>query len=156
VSAAYPANPASAPAPAPRAPGLKVTPKLLAIAGIVLAVILAIAYVSMGSKSGSVAFTPSSFSCSSSANVATVMRLPSSMSAAARLNWQIDGVTQITNAVADNFKQQTDGTWLFTDTSAASSSCQGVSGPLSMGTHSVRILDANGHVLAEGSFTLTP
>jgi hypothetical protein len=161
---AYPAAPASAPAPAPRAPGtpiatvagIKVTPKLLAIAGIALAVVLAIVYVTMGSKSGSVTFAPSTFSCSSSVNVATVMRLPSSLSATERLNWQIDGVTQITNAVADNFKQQTDGTWLFTDTSAASSSCQGVSGPLSMGTHNVRILDANGHVLAEGSFTLTP
>ncbi|HEX7497535.1 MAG TPA: hypothetical protein VF344_03610 [Candidatus Limnocylindrales bacterium] len=153
---AYPAAPASAPAPAARAPGIKVTPKLLAIAGIALAVVLAIVYVTMGSKSGSVTFAPSTFSCSSSVNVATVMRLPSSMSAAERLNWQIDGVTQITNLVAENFKQQADGTWLFTDTSAASSSCQGVSGPLSMGTHNVRILDANGHVLAEGSFTLTP
>ena len=161
---AYPAAPASAPVPAPREPGtpiatvagIKVTPKLLAIAGIALAVVLAIVYVTMGSKSGSVTFSPSTFSCSSSVNVATVMRLPSSIGAAERLNWQIDGVTQITNAVADNFKQQTDGTWLFTDTSAASSSCQGVSGALSMGTHNVRILDANGHVLAEGSFTLTP
>jgi hypothetical protein len=108
------------------------------------------------SKSGSITFAPSTFSCSSSAQVATVIRLPSSMLTTDKLNWQTDGVTLITSTVADNFKQQTDGTWLFTDTSAGTSHCQGPSGPLSMGTHSFRILDVTGRGLAEGSFTLTP
>ena len=164
AQAVAPGTPASAPAPTPRAPGtpiatvagIKVTPKLLAIGGIALAILVAIVYVSMGSKSGGITFAPSTFSCSSSAQVATVIRLPSSMLATDKLNWQIDGVTRITSTVADNFKQQTDGTWLFTDTSNASSNCQVPSGPLSMGTHSFRILDVSGRVLAEGSFTLTP
>jgi hypothetical protein len=108
------------------------------------------------SKAGGITFAPSTFSCSSSAQVATVIKLPSSMLATDKLNWQIDGVTLVTSAVADNFKQQTDGTWLFTDTSTGTSNCQGPSGPLSMGTHSFKILDASGRGLAEGSFTLTP
>jgi hypothetical protein len=155
---------APAPTPTPRVPGapiatvagIKVTPKLLAIGGIVLAVVVAVVYMSMGSKSGSIAVTPSTFSCSSSTQVTSVMQLPSSMKATDKLSWQADGVSSFTNTVADTFKLQSDGSWLATDTSAASSSCQGASGPMSMGAHTIRILDANGRVLAEGSFTLTP
>ena len=164
AQAVPPGIPVFAPAPTPRAPGtpiaivagIKVTPKLLAIGGIALAVIIAVVYMATSSKSGSITFTPSAFSCSSSAQVATVISLPSSLSATEKLAWQIDGVTQTSYPVTYNFKQQTDGTWLFTDTSAASSHCQGSSAPLSMGTHSIRILDVSGRVLAEGSFTLTP
>ena len=58
VPPVYTGTPSSAPAPAPRAPGtpiatvagIKVTPKLLAIGGIALAVVAAVIYVSMGSK----------------------------------------------------------------------------------------------------------
>jgi len=164
AQAVAPGTPASAPAPTPRAPGtpiatvagIKVTPKLLAIGGIALAILVAIVYVSMGSKSGNITFAPSTFSCSSSAQVTKVMQLPSSMKATDRLSWQEDGVSIFTNTVTDTFKLQSDGSWLFTDRSAASSNCQGPSGPLSMGTHSIRILDVSGRGLAEGSFTLTP
>jgi len=162
--AVAPGTPAFAPAPTPRVPGtpiatvagIKVTPKLLAIGGIALAVIIAVVYMATSSKAGGITFAPSTFSCSSSAQVTTVIRLPSSVSATQALNWQMDGVDQASNTVADAFKQQTDGSWLFTDTSAGSSSCQGPSGPLSMGPHSIRILDVSGRGLAEGSFTLTP
>jgi hypothetical protein len=69
---------------------------------------------------------------------------------------QADGVPMYVNAVSESFQKQSDGSWLYANPSTASSSCQGASGPLSMGTHTIRILDLNGRVLAEGSFTLTP
>jgi hypothetical protein len=154
AQAVAPGTPASAPAPTPRAPGtpiatvagIKVTPKLLAIGGIALAVIAVVVYMATSSKADGITFAPSTFSCSSSAQVTKVMQLPSSMKATDRLSWQEDGVSIFTNTVTDTFKQQTDGT----------SNCQGPSGPLSMGTHSIRILDVSGRGLAEGSFTLTP
>ena len=162
VAPVYPGAPA--PTPTPRVPGtpiatvagIKVTPKLLAIGGIALAVIIAVVYMATSSKAGGITFAPSTFSCSSSAQVTTVIRLPSSVSATQALNWQMDGVDQASNTVADAFKQQTDGSWLFTDTSAGSSSCQAPNGQLSIGTHSMKIVDISGRVLAEGSFTLTP
>ena len=111
----------------------------------------------MGSNAGGITFAPSTFSCSSSVvQVTSTLRLPSSMAATDKLIWQLDGATVVTNTVADTLKRQSDGSWLMTDTSSASSSCQGPSGPLSMGTHTIRILDAGGRVVAEGSYTLTP
>jgi hypothetical protein len=85
------------------------------------------------------------------------MRLPSSLKETDQLVYQLDGVSTVTSTVANNFTKQGDGSWLYTDTSPANSSCQGPSGAaLSMGTHVMRILDAGGRVLAEGSYTLTP
>jgi hypothetical protein len=89
--------------------------------------------------------------------VTSTIKLPSSLKETDQLVWQVDGVALVTSNVANNFTKQSDGSWLYTDTSTASSSCQGPSGnALSMGTHVIRILDASGKVLAEGSYTLTP
>jgi VCBS repeat-containing protein len=55
------------------------------------------------------------------------------------------------------FTRQADGTWTYTTSDQAKSNCTGSSGEkLAMGTHTVTILDVAGHVLAQGSFTLTP
>jgi hypothetical protein len=65
---------------------------------------------------------------------------------------QLDGQVRTTATVGSQFIQQSDGSWLQTGTQSASSAC----GSLSKGTHVARVLDASGHVLAEGSYTLTP
>lgn len=156
---AYPGAPAAGypSAPIPTAAGRKVAPKLLAIGGIALAAIVAVAvYMNMSAKSGSITLTPSSFSCSSSAVVITVMHLPSSMQATDMLIYQADGVTKSTDTVDGAFSRQSDGTWLVSVPSTASSICQGSSGSATSATHTLRILDASGKVLAEGSYTLTP
>jgi len=130
---------------------------MLAVGGIALAAIVAvIVFMSMNSKSGSITLTPSSFSCSSSAQVITVMRLPSSMQATDMLTYQADGVTKSTETVDSTFLRQSDGSWLVSVPATASSICQGSSGAVTIATHTLRILDASGKVLAEGSYTLTP
>lgn len=155
-----------APAPAARA---SATPQLLVVGGLVLAAVVG-AYLFMNmnhssSKSspqppapaaGTISFVPSTFSCSSSASVTSTIRLPSSLKGTDELTVQLDGVTQTTGTVGDIFTQQSDGAWLLTSTNPASSACQAASGdPLSMGAHTLTILDANGKVLVSGSFTLT-
>jgi hypothetical protein len=153
-----PAAPAAPAAPIATVAGIKVTPKLLAIGGIALAVVVgAYLFMSMNSKPGSISVTPASFSCSAQNQVTSVIKLPSSLKATDQIAWQLDGVPVITTKVSDQFKLQSDGSWLFTDTSSASSSCTGPGGgPLTMGAHTMRILDASGKVLAEGSYTVTP
>jgi hypothetical protein len=137
--------------------GRKVTPRMLAVGAVVLAVVIGIvAYMSMSAKSGSITVTPSSFSCSSSTQVMAVMRLSASMQATDMLTFQTDGVTKSSDTVDSTFARQTDGSWLFSEPSTASSVCQGSGGPLTIGNHTLRILDAGGKVLAEGSYTLTP
>ena len=115
-----------------------------------------VVYMSMSAKSGSITLTPSSFSCSSSTQVTAVMRLPASMQATDMLTFQTDGVTKSSGTVDSTFSRQSDSSWLFSEPSTASSVCQGSGGTLLIGTHTLRILDAGGKVLAEGSYTLTP
>jgi hypothetical protein len=135
---------------------------MAAIAGIALAAIIAVVYlVSSGSKSSGITVTPSTYSCSSTAVVTVVMRLPATVKATDALVFQQDGKTVDTTAfsitVKDMFTLQPDGTWMSTTSDQAKSNCTGSSGDtLAIGTHTVAILDAAGHVLAQGSFTLTP
>jgi hypothetical protein len=85
------------------------------------------------------------------------MRLPSSMQATDILTYQADGVrVGGIETVDTTFLRQSDGTWLFSKPDTASSICQGSSGAVTIATHTLRILDASGKVLAEGSYTLTP
>ena len=141
---------------------VNVTPKMAAIAGIALAAIIVVVYfVSSGSKSGGITVTPSTYSCSSTALVTAVMRLPASVQATEVLVFQQDGKTVDTAGatihVSDLFTHQTDGSWTYTSSDQAKSNCTGSSGEtLTMGTHTIAILDVAGHVLAQGSFTLTP
>jgi hypothetical protein len=136
--------------------GIKVTPKLLAIGGIALAVVVAILYVTMGSKSAGISVTPSSFSCSSSIQVMSAIKLPSSLRATDTIVLTVDGVAQRTTTVGAYMNPQTDGSWTRESVASANDACQGVSGQLDPGTHIVRVVDVNGRVLAEGSYTLTP
>jgi hypothetical protein len=164
---------ATAGAPVPAAPSapakplvtigsVNVTPKMAAIAGIALAAILVAGYfVTSGSKSSGITVTPSTYSCSSTTLVTVVMRLPATVKATDPLVIQQDGKTVDTTAfsitVKDLFTLQPDGTWMYTRSDPAKSNCTGSSGEtLAIGTHTVAILDTAGHVLAQGSFTLTP
>jgi hypothetical protein len=149
--------PAQPGAPVPTRAGGKISPRILAIGAIALVAIVAVAvYVNMNAKSGSITLTPSSFSCSSSAQVMAIMRLPSSLQATDQLTYQTDGVTESTDTVDNTFSRQSDGTWLFSRSTNANSLCSGSSSTATVGTHTLRILDASGKILAEGSYTVTP
>ena len=159
---AYPGAPAPGAWGGPPAPSSasKMLP-LLAIGGVlvVAAVVAAIVFMSVISSSGGITFSPSTMSCSSSAQVTATMKLPSSVKDSDQVSYQIDGnkIAFSTFTVSDEFTKQSDGSWLSTTTSAAGLNCSGLSGSaLSMGTHTIAIIDANGKVLAQGSFTLTP
>ena len=156
---AYPGAPVpSQPgAPVPTRAGSKISPRILAIGAIALVVIAAaVVYMNMNAKSGSISLTPSSFSCTSSAQVLAVIRLPSSLQATDMLTFQTDGVVEGTETVDTTFSHQSDGTWLFSSPSDANSICHGSSTAAAIGTHTLRILDAGGKILAEGSYTVTP
>jgi hypothetical protein len=154
------------PAPAARS---TLGPQLLVLGVIVLAAIVGVfLFTSMNSTSSKspspsqasgaagISIVPSSFSCSANTSVTSTIRLPSSLKGTDQLTLQLDGKTQSTGTVADLFTQQTDGSWLLTSTDPASTACQDSNGQqLSMGRHSLSVLDPSGKVLAEGSYTLT-
>ena len=136
--------------------GVNVTPKLLAIAAVVVVVIFGAIYLSMGSNSssGGFTFTPSTFSCSSTAKVTMTIRLPSSVTATEKLTWKVDSQTLFTGTVSDlGLAKQSDGSWMYTSTDSGSGGCADVTG---MGAHTMSVLDPAGHILAQGSFTVTP
>ena len=136
--------------------GISITPKLLGIVGIVVVVVLVVAavfaYLNLGSKPGSIMFSPSTISCSSSTSVTETVRLPSSLHYADQISLKLDGVDKGSGTVGHQFAQELDGTWTATSQLSASEAC----GLVSMGKHTLQILDANGNVLAEGTYTLTP
>lgn len=139
--------------------GIGTAPKLLAVGGIALIVVViaAVVFMNMNSGSGGITLSPSTISCSSTTDVTSTVRLPSSLKADDELTFQIDGITSTTATVGEAFTVQSDGSWLLTDTQSSSSSCTSAIGAtLSMGTHTLQILDASGKVLAQGSYTLTP
>ena len=125
-SAPSPVRPTSPqPRPAPAKPlvtigSVNVTPKMAAIAGIALAAIIVVVYfVSSGSKSGGITVTPSTYSCSSTALVTAVMRLPASVQATdAFSSSSRTGRPSIQPArrftFRDMFTHQTDGSWTYT------------------------------------------
>jgi hypothetical protein len=167
---AYPGAPAAyyAVAPAPAAPGkpiatvagIKVTPTRLAIGGIVLVFVAAAAfvYLNAGSRSGSIVFSPSTISCSSTTSVTETVALPSSVHNADQISLKLDGTVVDTSTVGGSgFAQHTDGTWTNTSQISTSDICSLASGgSISMATHTLQIVDASGKVLAEGTYTLTP
>jgi hypothetical protein len=158
VAAPDPAGVPGAPsASAPSAGGFKVTPKLLAVVGIAVAVVAVVVYLAMGSsKSSGITVTPQTFSCSSSMDVMSAIKLPSSLRSTDVMVVTVDGEVQRTTTVGTYMNPQSDGTWTRESVSSASDACQGVNGQIKTGTHSVRIADLNGRVLAEGTYTTTP
>jgi len=176
VSPTYQAGPAYSPAPAPSgrpaptsaARGFKIAPRLLLVGVVVLAVIVgAYLYVSMGSTSGSIAFSPSTVSCSTPVSFTTTAHLSSSVHSGDTITITFDGKpagsSQVLTSGGD-VRHQADGSWLVVSTTTAAqmqSLCEagGSSGGfdvLTPGTHTMQVLDSSGKVLAQGSYTATP
>jgi hypothetical protein len=161
-------NPPGTPGtPAAAGTGIKVTPQMLAIGGVVLAVIVgAYLFMNMNSNSGGITFTPSTLSCSKPVSFTTSAHLPSSVKAADSVTITLDGKPVTTSQVSSvsDMIQQPDGSWTSTSTTSPSTmqtmcAAGGASGGfniLTPGTHTMQVLDANGKVLAQGSYTVTP
>jgi hypothetical protein len=148
-------NPPGTPsAPAAASAGIKVTPRMLAIGGLVLAIVVvaAVVFMNMSSNPGGITFSSSTISCSATVPVTETIRLPSSVRGTDQITLLIDGVVKAKDTVSREFIQQSDGSWSNTTPVDVSSGC----GSSSMGVNDLKIVDASGHILATGTYTLTP
>jgi hypothetical protein len=163
----YQNRPGTPGTPAAAGAGIKVTPQMLAIGGVVLAVIVgAYLFMNMNSNSGGITFTPSTLSCSKPVSFTTSAHLPSSVKAADSVTITLDGKPVTTSQVSSvtDMIQQPDGSWTSVDTTSpttmqAMCATGGSSGGfdiLTPGTHTMQVLDASGKILAQGSYTVTP
>jgi hypothetical protein len=102
---------------------------------------------------GTVTVEPSSFSCSGAeVDVTVTIQLPGSIPGSTQLTSEIDGSAETTSSVESGFAKQSDGTWLSTATISSSDLCS----ELGAGQHRIGAMDANGNVVAEGTFTVNP
>lgn len=102
---------------------------------------------------GTVTIDPSSFSCSGAeVDVTVTIRLSGSIPGSTQLTSEIDGSADTTSSVESSFDKQSDGTWLSTGTISSSDLCS----ELDPGQHRIGAMDANGNVVAEGTFTVNP
>jgi hypothetical protein len=102
---------------------------------------------------GVVTVDPSTFSCTATGIEVTVtVWLPATVSASDQVTGQLDGVDANTDSVGNGFDQQPDGRWQSIATESTSSLC----GSLASGVHTLSVVDSNGNLLAQGSFTLQP
>ena len=167
--AAYPgaAAPATSAAPIATVAGIKITPKMLAIGGIALAAIVGVfVYMNMNSSSGGITFSPSTVSCSSPVVFTATVRLPASVHPGDTITLMLDGKKVGSSPISADSStvQQADGSWISTETTSvdsmqsvcASGGSAGGLGMLTIGTHTETILDSNGKVLAQGSYTVKP
>jgi hypothetical protein len=139
---------------------------MLAIGGIVLAVVIG-AYLFMNmNSSGGITFTPSTLSCSTPVTFTTSAHLPASVHAGDKVTIMMDGKSAgtTTMSVSDSdVTQQPDGSWLIVSTTApsemqsicAAGGSAGGFNILAPGTHTMQVLDAIGNVLVQGSYTVT-
>ena len=133
------------------------SPALLLTAVVVIAVIAvgaALMTARSRSTTGSIEISPSSFSCDLTllAPFHSTIRLPSSVGIDDSVNIQIDG-SNVPEHVGLFFNKQSDGSWQQRDDTRVDL-CARTS--YALGTHDIRVLDSGGHVLAQGSFTITP
>ncbi len=101
-----------------------------------------------------VALSPSTFSCSAGPNVTITGRLPASVKSGEQISTSFDGKVYDSAPVEQGFTRQSDGTWLNVSTIHVSG-C-GTAPGNTPGAHTIQYLDSNGHVLAQGSYTVTP
>jgi hypothetical protein len=105
-----------------------------------------------GDLGSSITVQPSTVNCSdTNMQVTLTAWLAASTKASDQVAAELDGQAGDLSAVSDNFEKQSDGRWLSTETQAAPSFC----GDIAAGKHTVRVLDAQGKVLAQTSFTST-
>lgn len=106
-------------------------------------------------EKGSLSVDPSSFSCSANATVTLTVSLPASLNGDDRITTKLDGTPWGDVKISNQFDKQSDGTWLESHPSILNT-CQGPSGKLADGQHTLQVLDQLNHVVAEGTFTTTP
>lgn len=115
-------------------------------------------------STGSITFSPSTMSCASPAAFTTRILLPSSVQSGDAITEKLDGTdyAQGTVTAGSVWTHQADGTWLDVSTdslSAVSGVCStdgydGSTAIFTSGDHTVQIVDADGNILAEGSYTV--
>ena len=97
--------------------------------------------------SGSIIFSPSTFSCDQT--VTLTITLPATVKETDEITLRVDGTSKDTHTVVDEgMTKQADGTWYVT--SSGTPDCS-----IGVGHHTEQLVDQNGNVLAEGSFTIT-
>jgi hypothetical protein len=101
----------------------------------------------------SVTIKPSSFSCSAPAvDVTLAIQLSASIPGSTEITSEVDDTVGTTTTVEAGFEQQSDGSWLSSDTVSSSALCD----QLSVGQHRIGASDAAGKVIVEGTFTIKP
>jgi serine/threonine-protein kinase len=104
---------------------------------------------------GSITIAPSRFSCSAAAvQVVLTFRLPASMSGSDIYIPEQDGTRGSGDAVASEYTQQADGTWLDTHTLTSTDMCASQWG--AVGQHIWKTLDSGGNPIAEGTYIVDP
>jgi hypothetical protein len=100
----------------------------------------------------SIVVQPGQFSCSTSGlkiNMAIV--LPASIDPTTTVTLTLDGEALSSDTVESGFEQQADGSWLSTGSVLASDLCA-----YGTGSHTLKLLDGNGKLLGQASFTAQP
>ena len=115
-------------------------------------------------KSSGVTFAPSKLSCSTPVDVTITIRLPASVHVGDTIGEKLDGKSISSGPItADAMTvHQPDGSWIVTDRSSAAGMktvCKagGINNGFAVytpGTHTLQVVDADGVVLAEGSYTV--
>lgn len=100
---------------------------------------------------GAVTFEPASFSCADTeAQITMKVWLPASVPSSEQVTAKLDDTDLSAKSVATDFEKQGDGRWLTTGTDSTSTLC----GIVGEGKHVLRVVDSQGSLLAQGSFTI--
>jgi hypothetical protein len=95
---------------------------------------------------------PGLFSCSTAGlDISMAIVLPASIDPEETVTLMIDEQSLSSDTVSGGFEQQSDGTWLSSGTIAASDLCA-----LGTGSHLIKLVDGNGKVLGQASYTAQP
>jgi hypothetical protein len=113
-------------------------------------------------SNGGITFNPATVNCShgNPGSWTITTKLPASVKPSDTVTTTVDGKTASSNTVTvAGFVSQADNTWLLTSTTVwtdMQTECAkgSASAVLAPGTHTIAILDASGHVLAQGSYTV--
>jgi len=103
-------------------------------------------------KTGAIIVLPALFSCSGSVtSVRMTIVLAPSVPEDAEVTMTIDGELIGSDTVGTGFEKQSDGTWLASDSVEVANLCD-----FGKGAHTIKVLDSNKKVLAQGVFTAEP
>jgi hypothetical protein len=100
---------------------------------------------------GTVAVTPARFPCDAPGNATLTFALPASIDGATEISLEIDDSDAGTQTVSTLMTQQADGSWTASQDDQISRLCS----EYGVGVHDVKILDPDGKILAEATFTIT-